>query len=320
MSITKENVVTKENLVINRQCCPICKSRDRTILFKAKHNSPEFFEFIKLEKFLSKAFYDVYNKGAINELLFEIAECNFCHFIYLTEVLNDKGMELLYNEWLDQDLLKAHYQNQKYSTYEEGMVKVIKKHFKNKAKINVMDFGAGYGNFCAIAAKQGANTYAFDLSTDKNDHMNNMGVTIINNFDNYKGYFDLIYVNQVVEHVSDPGGILNGLKECLTDNGIIFIATPNCRDVKKIIKRDGLSQRLFNSLSPHQHINAFDNDSLKRLAKKAGLKPLSIINFFTMLKMSFSFVESKFWIKTFLKNSMYGTFLFFSPIINESAR
>lgn len=310
-------ISNKEDLVINRQFCPLCKSDNRSVLFSEKHNNPSFFEFIKIEKFFSKAFYESYNSGELNKLLYEIAECNHCHFIYLTEVLNDNGMRLLYNEWLDKELLKVYYKNQKFSTYEEGMLKVIKKHFRKKGKINIMDFGAGYGNFCSIAIKLDCNTFAYDLSTDKNDQINNMGVTIINKFDRYKGYFNFIYVNQVFEHVSNPLELLKNLRECLADDGIIFMATPNCKAIKKIIQEEGLSQNLFLLLSPHQHINAFNNNSLKLLGTKAGLKPLSMVYFLKMLNLSFGINAFKFWIKSFFKNSIYGTFLFFSPLMNE---
>jgi SAM-dependent methyltransferase len=144
--------------------------------------------------------------------------------------------------------------------------------------------------------------------------MNNMGVTIINNFEKYNGYFDFIYVNQVLEHVSDPGGILMNLQQCLTDKGVIFIAVPNCKDVKKILKEEGLSHKLFRSISPHQHINGFNNSTLKLLGTNAGLKPLSMSDFLGMLSTSFGMNELKFCIKEAIKNSRYGTGLYFSPL------
>jgi 2-polyprenyl-3-methyl-5-hydroxy-6-metoxy-1,4-benzoquinol methylase len=309
----------KDNLVTNRQNCPICQSESHSVLFSARHDSPGFFEFIKFEKFYSKAFYDSYNNGPLNKLLYEIVECNNCHFIYQLEVLNDEGMKLLYNEWLDKELLKIYYSEGSQSTVQEGMLNMIKKHFKKKDKINLMDFGAGYGNFCSLATKLDFNTYAFDLSTDKNDHMNKMGVTIINNLDKYKGYFDFIYVNQVLEHLSDPGRALKNLRECVADKGIIFMAVPDCKNLKKILNKEGLSNNLFQLLSPHQHINAFNNNSLKLLGVKAGLKPLSINDLLCMFCTTFNINQSKFWIKTFIRYSMNQTDLFFSPLIEDDS-
>jgi len=300
-----------DQFIINREHCPICKSKKRLVLFSAKHNRPEFLNFIKFEKFYSKEFYDSYTEGLLGELLYEIAECKDCHFIYLTEVLNDVGMALLYNDWLDKELLRVHYSNLPYDIAAERILKWIKNNFRKKDKINVMDFGAGYGNFCSIAAKYGFNTFAFDLSVDKNDHVNCMGVTISNDFEKHYGYFDFIWVNQVFEHLSDPLGVLLNLSQCLTNNGIIYTGVPNCKNIKRTLKRNGLSEKLFKLLSPHQHINAFNNNSLKLLGVKAGLKPFSMIDFMKFFNTSLNLNELNFLIKRIIKNSSYGTSLFF---------
>lgn len=304
-------ILSKESLVINRVLCPVCKSKERSILLSRKHNSPGFVDFIKVERFYGKEFYDSYNNGPASELLFELAECKNCHFLYLTEVLSDYGMTLLYNEWLDKDLLRPYYANMPYSVYEETMLRVFKKRFRKKGSVNLLDFGAGYGNFCSIATKFGFNTYAYDLSADKNEHMNNMGVTILNNLDKYKNFFDFIYVNQVFEHVSNPSGILDNLQQCLSDEGYIYIATPGVEKAKKTLKKEGLSKTFFEYISPHQHINGFTNKTLKLLGVKSGLKPLSVFDFLKFYNKSLNAIDLKFLIKKTIKSSKIGTSLFF---------
>ncbi|HVA98292.1 MAG TPA: hypothetical protein VNG53_05305, partial [Bacteroidia bacterium] len=76
-------------LTFERQYCPVCKSENHLVLFEATHSSPEFFNFIKLEKFYGKAFYDSYNNGDLKGMTFKIVECNDCHFIFQKEVLNE---------------------------------------------------------------------------------------------------------------------------------------------------------------------------------------------------------------------------------------
>ena len=74
--------ITTELLVSSRVSCPVCRSKERTILVKARHDSPNFLKFIKNERFYGKEFYDSYNNGPVKELLFEVAECKNCHFLY----------------------------------------------------------------------------------------------------------------------------------------------------------------------------------------------------------------------------------------------
>lgn len=304
-------VIDKSTLVINRETCPVCRSKDRKILFSAKHNSPGFIDFIKYEAYYGEVFYDAYNNGTVKELLYEIAECNNCHFIYLTEVLSDMGMGMLYNEWLDKEMLKVHYSKLPYSYYQENILGILKKHFRNKQQPALMDFGAGYGNFVAMSVKKGFKTYAFDLSSDKNDFMDNMGVTIINDLGKYKDHFSVIWVNQVFEHVSDPLSIVKQLRESLTDDGLIYIAVPDCENVKKILAEKLLSQELFRLLSPHQHINAFTNSTLQLLGKNAGLTPLSMGDFFKLYNFKLNPAELKILVKKTIKNSGASTGLFF---------
>lgn len=174
-------VTTKSALAVDRLLCPVCRSQKREILFSAKHDSPGFIDFIKYEAYFGKAFYDAYYNGPAKDLLFEIAECRDCHFYYLTEVLSDEGMGLLYNEWLDKEMLKEHYKNLPYSPYQEQTLGLLKKYYRKNQQPKVMDFGAGYGVFCDITIKAGFKTFAFDLSNAKRDFIDSMGVTIITN-------------------------------------------------------------------------------------------------------------------------------------------
>ena len=304
-------ISNKESIILNRESCPLCHSKKFSILYKSKHDAPGFLDFIKFEKYYGDSFYNNYNNGSLKELEYSIAECNNCHFVFLTEVLNDSGMGMLYNEWLDPELLREHYKKLEYPTYHEIIIKLIKKHFRKKEKINVMDFGAGYGNFCSIATNLGFNTYAFDLSSDKNDHMNNMGVTIIGSFEKYQSFFDLIWVNQVFEHLSDPGEVLKNLQGCLKSDGIIYVAVPDCKNVKTILKTEGLSHNLFRLISPHQHINAFNNSTLKLLGKNAGLTPFSVFDFLKFFNTSLNMEQLKLLTKKTIKNSAFSTGLFF---------
>lgn len=301
----------KEALTTKRPNCPICESSKRSILISVKHDSKGFLDFIKNETFYSASFYDNYNNGSLKDFIYEVAECNNCHFIYLTEIFNDFGMGKLYNEWLDKDLLKEYYSKLEYNLYEETMLGLLRKFYQKKDKINLMDFGAGYGNFCAIATKLKFAVHAFDLSEDKNEHLDSMGATIINNLDKYDGFFDFIYVNQVFEHVANPKSILKKLSQCLTPGGLIYIAVPDCKDAQQILKTEGLSNNFFKLISPHQHINGFTNATLRLLGTESHLKPLSMVDFFKFYNTSLNFPEFKFLLKKTIKNSKYNTGLFF---------
>ena len=216
-------------------------------------------------------------------------------------------MGLLYNEWLDKEMLKVHYSKLPHIPYHEYMLGIMKKHLRKKQQPTLMDFGAGYGVFCGMAVKKGFKTYAFDLSNDKNDFMDSMGVTLINDLSKYKNYFNAIWVNQVLEHIADPLSIVKQLKESLADDGLIYISVPDCSSIKKIISEKVLSNNLFRLLSPRQHINAFTNSTLKMLGTNSGLEPLSMTGYLKLYNTKLNMAELKILIKKTIKNSGAST-------------
>lgn len=306
-------MIKRENIYNKRQNCPVCQSSEFLVLFSILAKTSEFLNFLKLEEFYSKIFWDDYKNGLLEDVIFEIVKCRKCSFTFQRETLNNEGMSLLYNQWLDKDKLLEYYANLKTDKSQQYLLKIIKNYFKNKSNINVMDYGAGYGNFCSLSINLGFNTYAFDLSDDKNNHLSShLGIKIISDLTNFDSFFDFIFINQVFEHVQNPVEILKSLQKILTDEGIIFISVPNCRHLEETIKNQGLSNELFMQLSPQQHINAFNNKTLALLGRKSGLKEFNIVDFLKLYNRSLSKDEIKLLLKATIKSAIgSGTSLFF---------
>ncbi len=82
-----------------------------------------------------------------------------------------------------------------------------------------------------------------------------------------EGPFDLITTLQVLEHIDNPIGFLNGIKQNLKPGGYLYIEVPNiddallsCYDIK------GFADFYFRE----PHVSYFSVKSLKRLLKDAG--------------------------------------------------
>lgn len=315
-------VTDKSKLVVNREVCPLCGEKGRKVIFSAHHNSPGFPEFLKLEAFYGRVFYEAYYNGGANRLLYEIAECNNCHFIYLTEVLSDIGMELLYNAWLDKEMLRAHYSKMPHISYHEYTLGILGKHFPREPQPTLMDFGAGYGRFVERSVEKGFKTFAYDISADKNEFMDRMGVGIINRLSSYKDYFKVIWVNQVLEHVADPLSIVRQLAESLMEDGLIYIAVPDSAKLKLHLAENPLSKEVFKLLSPHQHINAFTNETLKLLGRNSGLVPMAMADYLRLYSWNLLPSEFIFLLKRTIKNSTTGTALLFRkrPTLKSAER
>ena len=78
---------------------------------------------------------------------------------------------------------------------------------------------------------------------------------------------DLIFHYDVLEHIEDPVTFLNHNYNDLEDGGIVIIAVPDCTEY---IKYGDLSMIL------HEHINYFDEESLKNIVLASNLNFLTI--------------------------------------------
>jgi SAM-dependent methyltransferase len=91
--------------------------------------------------------------------------------------------------------------------------------------------------------------------------------TAVENAELGQGRFDLIIMNQVIEHVPDPVTVMKKLAEALKQGGCVSIETPNL---------DGYDRRLFRKsfwggyYFP-RHLHLFQKESLKGLVEKSGL-------------------------------------------------
>lgn len=78
---------------------------------------------------------------------------------------------------------------------------------------------------------------------------------------------DVIYSFEMVEHVADSGDLLGWLRECgrlLKPTGYLFISTPNCSTLMKLVFSLIGESRIFRGAD---HVTVFSAGSLRRLVE-----------------------------------------------------
>ena len=86
--------------------------------------------------------------------------------------------------------------------------------------------------------------------------------------------FDMVVMNQVIEHLWHPRKGLLKANALLRPRGVLSISTPNL---------DGYDRRLFKARAwggyhfP-RHLNLFTSESLRRLVEECGFQPLRVVN------------------------------------------
>ena len=133
-----------------------------------------------------------------------------------------------------------------------------------KAKHNVEAWGVEYMD---VEAEKAKDILDYVFSGTIEDNLRNLP-------DNY---FDVIYFNDVLEHLTDPYNVLSKIKDKLTSNGVIISSIPNIR------YHGAMRSYLFNKdwkyedygVMDFTHYRFFTSKSIIRMYQDAGYKIVS---------------------------------------------
>jgi 2-polyprenyl-3-methyl-5-hydroxy-6-metoxy-1,4-benzoquinol methylase len=270
-----------------RDSCPICKNNKFLTIYSC--------DFLKDPiKTYIESFYNPIGNIDFDLLInstFVICECNNCNFFFQKQIPNEFLNKKIYTEWIDPGKhfsrhLTIYNDKNYYSKIAQEIMVLIDYFNVMPNKINVFDYGMGWGHWCQMAQAFGCNTFGYEVSELQIKNAKTKGISVISWDDIPKYSFDFINTEQVFEHIDDPLETLCYLKKSLKQNGLIKISVPDGNGIKKKIKllNRGKISHLHDSIEPilpFQHINCFTRESIIKMATLAGFKlkkiPLSIL-------------------------------------------
>ncbi len=178
--------------------------------------------------------------------------------------------------------------------------------FHKKKNLNILDYGAGWGTWLNSIKKRCPNVFAIELSSKRRKYLKKNKITVINDKNKlaYKNFFHVVKLEQVLEHIVNLDEIIKNLKHMMKRDSTLIIGVPNGQ--KEI--NQNLIQIKKGPIQPLEHLNCFNNKSLKIFFEKNGFKTISI------LEIIFSFLKSKRFdydnlrfILAMIKNSIFST-------------
>lgn len=147
----------------------------------------------------------------------------------------------------------------------------------------ILDVGPGYSNFSRISAKvAGAKKISF-LDNDENvlawqaNECKRLGIEAeylnisldVADLSAVQGKFNIIHMQEVLEHLPNAQEVLSAIAKLLTDDGRMIITVPTKR-----------SERWLKSLNPaymkdepYGHVNEFDELLLRNMLRNSDLSP-----------------------------------------------
>lgn len=146
----------------------------------------------------------------------------------------------------------------------EQLLKIVKANIKNGS--NVLELGCGNGNLINSIAEHCPNLGKITAVDYYNqpEKLNDKLEFIKHDLENFNlsGNFDLVILNQVLEHIKDPLGLLLKIKKVLNRHGRIMIVVPN---------RNGFNNEARVYLPEHgKHYFLWDRESLQFSLERIG--------------------------------------------------
>jgi 2-polyprenyl-3-methyl-5-hydroxy-6-metoxy-1,4-benzoquinol methylase len=115
---------------------------------------------------------------------------------------------------------------------EPRYTKQLKKVIQYTSVGKVLDIGCGYGAMLRVAQAQGWHTYGLELSKRCVELCNNKWQLNVQQKDIFQAnypdnYFNLIIMDNVLEHMVQPDAVLNEVRRILAHQGVLLISVPN---------------------------------------------------------------------------------------------
>jgi len=201
---------------------------------------------------------------------YRIVKCRKCDFVFTTPTPNRKEIEEFYRKFDYKDSLLA---EQVIRSDAKRSLKKISYYVTEKGEL--LDVGCGRGYLLDEARKLGWKTHGVDASKLVTDYAKdtlhlNVFCSDIFSFRPAQA-FDLIILNQVIEHFVNPEELINQCGKHLVKGGLLYIATPNVESVNARVLKDN-----FDHYIPPEHLSYFSQRTLKRLLEKLGFKVLYV--------------------------------------------
>lgn len=156
---------------------------------------------------------------------------------------------------------------------EAGLAKVLPEIRAFDGKSLVIEIGAGGGWNLAAFQKRGIPVLGADFDPELVHYGNERGIRLlqgsVEELLQQSDHADLIILNHVLEHVSNPGEFLSQCRLLLKPGGLLFIGVPGLHALRVGEWGSDLPHTLQNA-----HLFLFDWFTLKSFAARAGLLPV----------------------------------------------
>lgn len=143
--------------------------------------------------------------------------------------------------------------------------------------LKLADFGCGWGDFLQAAAGEGIGLLGLEQDAIKLAHARSRGLKVTSDLETFSAFgpCDVFVMNAVLEHVLNPGEILDKAHAMLKPGGLLALSTMDYRGgfIKKnqeSLVKTGAALTMH--LNPVEHVNVFERKTLLMMIRKHGFQ------------------------------------------------
>jgi SAM-dependent methyltransferase len=208
--------------------------------------------------------------------------CSACGQSFHRRILDAAWMQRLYARWETQEAMESFvsehnawpgqlWRGREFVEHALRLQSATAALTRQRAP-RVLDFGCGHGEFVAICRALGFEAQGVDFAPDRREHGLVTPYTSLAELrcdrpqDNG---FDAVTLFEVLEHLSDPRGVLEELAQIMKPGAVLVLETPDTTGVTGL-----QSFNDYLAIGPLGHINGFTPATLRAIAERAGFRAL----------------------------------------------
>lgn len=200
-------------------------------------------------------------------------KCQDCSMVYLNPVFTDEAIKDYYetNHTEQSEVVESDTDSFYVNIYSNGLddMKVLSSNASN-----ILDIGCSSGVFLDLARKKNLTTFGVELNKSEYKLSKAKGHEVYNDLlenISLSEKIDIVSLWDVFEHLIDGEFYLNEIKKVLSADGVIFLQIPSSDSLAAKILREDCN--MYDGL---EHVNLYGVETIKKLAKRCGLKVLNL--------------------------------------------
>lgn len=203
---------------------------------------------------------------------YALARCMRCLHLFSTTLASDEDLETLYHAYCYDEMTLARVSPALRRRFRD----MVRPWARYRQHNRLLDVGFGAGALLQAATQEGWTTYGVERSSvaveqGRRHELGDLQVCDFLCAPYDTGFFDVICMLELIEHLIDPMPFLQQAERLLRPGGLLYLTTPNAA---------GLNGRLLGTawsvVAPPEHVQLFSLPSMLRTLRGAGFKPEAV--------------------------------------------